>query len=32
MIMKITIIGHWGGFPAPNGATSSYMLEKDGFT
>lgn len=30
--MKATIIGHWGGFPAPNGATSSYMVEKDGFT
>src|SRR5690625_5233608 len=30
--MKITVIGHWGGYPAPNGATSSYMIEKDGFT
>lgn len=30
--MKVTIIGHWGGFPAPNGATSSYMIEKNGFT
>lgn len=30
--MKVTVIGQWGGFPAPNGATSSYMIEKDGFT
>lgn len=30
--MKVTVIGHWGGYPAPNGATSSYMIEKDGFT
>lgn len=30
--MKVTVIGYWGGFPAPNGATSSYMIEKDNFT
>ncbi|QKY68526.1 MBL fold metallo-hydrolase [Lentibacillus sp. CBA3610] len=30
--MKLTIIGYWGGYPAPGGATSSYMVEKDGFT
>ncbi|SES70217.1 Ribonuclease BN, tRNA processing enzyme [Oceanobacillus limi] len=30
--MKLTVIGFWGGFPAPGGATSSYLLEKDGFT
>ncbi|MFD2630324.1 MBL fold metallo-hydrolase [Oceanobacillus kapialis] len=30
--MKLTVIGFWGGYPAPNGATSSYLLEKDGFS
>lgn len=30
--MKLTIIGYWGGFPAPDSATSSYLLEKDDFT
>ncbi|HLS09272.1 MBL fold metallo-hydrolase [Lentibacillus sp.] len=30
--MKLTIIGFWGGYPAPGGATSAYMLEKDDFT
>lgn len=30
--MKLTIIGFWGGYPAPGGATSSYLLEKDDFT
>lgn len=30
--MKLTIIGFWGGYPAPNEATSSYLLEKDGFS
>lgn len=29
--MKLTVIGCWGGFPAANGATASYILEKDGF-
>ena len=29
--MKLTVIGCWGGFPAPGGATASYILEKDGF-
>ena len=29
--MKITVVGCWGGYPAPNGATSSYLVEKDGF-
>lgn len=29
--MKLTIIGHWGGYPARNGASSSYLLEKDGY-
>lgn len=29
--MKLTVIGCWGGFPAPGGATASYILEKGGF-
>lgn len=32
IIMKVTVIGCWGGYPAPDGATSAYLLEKDGFT
>lgn len=30
--MKLTIIGFWGGYPAANGATSAYLLEKDNFS
>ncbi|WP_042224580.1 MBL fold metallo-hydrolase [Oceanobacillus manasiensis] len=30
--MKLTVIGFWGGYPAPGEATSSYLLEKDGFS
>ncbi|WP_010529889.1 MBL fold metallo-hydrolase [Lentibacillus jeotgali] len=30
--MKLTILGYWGGYPAPDSATSAYMLEKDDFT
>ncbi|WP_085992776.1 MBL fold metallo-hydrolase [Oceanobacillus senegalensis] len=30
--MKLTIIGYWGGFPATDGATSSYLLEKGDFS
>ncbi|MFC4559176.1 MBL fold metallo-hydrolase [Virgibacillus kekensis] len=30
--MKLTVIGHWGGYPAAGGATSAYLLEKDGYT
>ncbi|WP_164669551.1 MBL fold metallo-hydrolase [Virgibacillus doumboii] len=30
--MKVTIIGFWGGYPAPGGATSAYLVEKDGFS
>src|SRR5699024_564412 len=26
-----TVIGYWGGYPAANGATSAYLLEKDDF-
>lgn len=29
--MKLTIIGCWGGYPAVNSASSSYLLEKDGY-
>src|SRR5690625_422593 len=29
--MKLTVIGFWGGYPAKNGATSCYLLEKDDF-
>ncbi len=27
--LKLTIIGCWGGYPAPGEATSAYLLEKD---
>lgn len=30
--MKVTVVGQWGGYPAPNGATSAYIVEKEGFT
>ncbi|MCZ0703297.1 ribonuclease BN (tRNA processing enzyme) [Natronobacillus azotifigens] len=29
--MKLTIVGFWGAYPEKGGATSSYLLEKDGF-
>jgi len=29
--LKITIIGHWGGFPKVGEATSGYLIEHDGF-
>ncbi|MBS4204125.1 MBL fold metallo-hydrolase [Lederbergia citrea] len=29
--MKITIIGHWGGYPKAGEASSGYLLEYDGF-
>lgn len=29
--MELTIIGYWGGYPARDGASSMYVLEKDGF-
>ncbi|MEI3607834.1 MBL fold metallo-hydrolase [Pseudogracilibacillus sp. SE30717A] len=29
--MKLTIIGYWGGYPAMDGASTMYLLEKDGF-
>jgi ribonuclease BN (tRNA processing enzyme) len=30
-MMKLTIIGFWGGYPKINGASSGYLLEHDGF-
>lgn len=30
-IMKLTILGYWGGYPTRNEGTSSYLLESDGF-
>lgn len=32
MELKLRIIGYWGGYPKTGGATSCYLLEKDGFT
>lgn len=29
--MEFSVIGYWGGYPAENGATSAYMIKKDGF-
>lgn len=29
--MKLTVNGFWGGYPAAYGATSSYILESNGF-
>ena len=30
--MKVTVIGYWGAYPEAAGATSAYLIEKDGFT
>lgn len=29
--MKVTVVGFWGAYPEENEATSSYLIEKDGF-
>ena len=29
--MKLTVLGIWGGYPAAGGATSSFLLEEEGF-
>jgi ribonuclease BN (tRNA processing enzyme) len=29
--MKVTIIGHWGGFPKAREASSGYLIEHDGY-
>jgi ribonuclease BN (tRNA processing enzyme) len=31
MDMKATVIGHWGGYPKKQEASSGYLLEHDGF-
>lgn len=30
-MMKVTVIGYWGGFPGKGEATSGYLVESDGF-
>ena len=30
--MRVTVIGYWGGYPAPNGATSVYLVEHNDFS
>ncbi|SEO70215.1 Ribonuclease BN, tRNA processing enzyme [Amphibacillus marinus] len=30
--MKLTVVGFWGAYPERGEATSSYLLEKDGFS
>lgn len=32
LYMKLTVIGYWGGYPAKDGASAMYMVEKDDFT
>ncbi|EAF0201085.1 MBL fold metallo-hydrolase, partial [Listeria monocytogenes] len=27
-VMKLTVFGHWGGYPVANEGTSSYLLEE----
>jgi ribonuclease BN (tRNA processing enzyme) len=29
--MRLTVLGGWGGWPAPGGACSGYLLDHDGF-
>ncbi|MED1470261.1 MBL fold metallo-hydrolase [Bacillus salipaludis] len=29
--MELIVIGHWGGYPKKNAASSGYLLEHDGF-
>ncbi|MBM7647593.1 ribonuclease BN (tRNA processing enzyme) [Bacillus ectoiniformans] len=29
--MNITVIGHWGGYPKANEASSGYLFEEDGY-
>jgi ribonuclease BN (tRNA processing enzyme) len=31
MLMKVTVIGYWGGFPAAGEATSGYLFEHNGY-
>ncbi|HLQ95516.1 MAG TPA: MBL fold metallo-hydrolase [Pseudogracilibacillus sp.] len=30
--MKLTVLGYMGGYPSSTGATSTYLLEKDGYS
>lgn len=30
-MMKLTVLGYWGGYPAKGEATSGYLLQEDGF-
>lgn len=30
-MMKVTVIGFWGGYPGPNEASSGYLFESEGF-
>lgn len=30
-VMKLTVFGHWGGYPVANEGTSSYLMEEAGF-
>lgn len=30
--MKLTVIGHWGGYPKRNGASTGYLLQHEGFS
>lgn len=30
-MLKVTVVGYWGAYPEENEATSSYLIEKDGF-
>jgi len=27
--MKLTVVGHWGAYPGPGGASSGYLLEEN---
>lgn len=31
-MMKLTVIGCWGGYPAKDGATSAYLIEENNFS
>ena len=30
-IMQVTIVGHWGGYPKVDEASSGYLIEHEGF-
>ncbi len=31
-VMKVTVVGYWGGYPAQGEATSGYLFEHNGFS